>query len=114
MMAGLNHEQVAQYNQALTPEMRRITENAQGRWGKEQLMHMSKVVNCGPKFPSGGGGGGGSVKASFSRKSETSSSSSASRGSANGKAALDESGIGMGMEDVVQMAKKSPSDRNKK
>merc|ERR1711951_186967 len=33
MMAGLNHEQVVQYNQALTPEMRRITDKAQGRWG---------------------------------------------------------------------------------
>merc|ERR1711990_242864 len=31
MMAGLNHEQVALYNQALTPEMRRITDKARGR-----------------------------------------------------------------------------------
>merc|ERR1712222_257897 len=44
MMAGLNHEQVALYNQALTPEMRRITDKARGRWGKEQMVNMSKVV----------------------------------------------------------------------
>merc|ERR1712083_196993 len=44
MMAGLNHEQVVVYNQHLTPEMRRITTDAWGRWGKEQLVNMSKVV----------------------------------------------------------------------
>merc|ERR1712130_400057 len=111
MMAGLNHEQVALYNQALTPEMRRITDKAQGRWGKEQLVNMSKVVNYSHKFSNTSVNT--SVKSSSSRKSET-SSSSASRSSANGKAVLDESGIGMGMEDVVQLAKKSPSDKNKK
>merc|ERR1712121_402703 len=113
MMVGLNHEQVVQYNQALTPEMRRITDKAQGRWGKEQLVNMSKVVNYSHKFSNTSVNS--SVKASSSRKSE-SSSSSASRSSANGKAILDESGIEMGMEDVVQeaLARKSPSDKNKK
>merc|ERR1712055_1142906 len=81
MMMGLNHEQVALYNQALTPEMRRITDKAQGRWGKEQLVNMSKVVNYSHKFSTT------SVN-STSRKSET-SSSSASRSSVNGKATLD-------------------------
>merc|ERR1712037_849775 len=106
-------EQVALYNQALTPEMRRITDKAQGRWGKEQLVNMSKVVNYSHKFSTTSVNS--TVKASSTRKSET-SSSSASRSSANGKAVLDESGIGMGVEDVVQevMAKKSPSDKNKK
>merc|ERR1712168_1067012 len=113
MMMGLNHEQVALYNQALTPEMRRITDKAQGRWGKEQLVNMSKVVNYSHKFSNTSVNS--SVKASSSRKSE-SSSSFASRSSANGKAILDESGIEMGMEDVVQeaLARKSPSDKNKK
>merc|ERR1712168_999685 len=113
MMMGLNHEQVALYNQALTPEMRRITDKAQGRWGKEQLVNMSKVVNYSHKFSNTSVNS--SVKTSSSRKSET-SSSSASRSSANGKAILDESGIEMGMEDVVQeaLARKSPSDKNKK
>merc|ERR1712168_1695382 len=99
MMMGLNHEQVALYNLALTPEMRRITDKAQGRWGKEQLVNMSKVVNYSHKFSNTSVNR--SVKASSSRKSE-SSSSFASRSSANGKALLDESGIEMGMEDVVQ------------
>merc|ERR1712212_635833 len=113
MMMGLNHEQVALYNQALTPEMRRITDKAQGRWGKEQLVNMSKVVNYSHKFSNTSVNS--SVKASSSRKSE-SSSSFGSRSSANGKAILDESGIEMGMEDVVQeaLARKSPSDKNKK
>merc|ERR1712168_687794 len=113
MMMGLNHEQVALYNQALTPEMRRITDKAQGRWGKEQLVNMSKVVNYSHKFSNTSVNR--SVKASSSRKSE-SSSSFASRSSANGKAILNESGIEMGMEDVVQeaLARKSPSDKNKK
>merc|ERR1712055_1004676 len=113
VMMGLNHEQVALYNQALTPEMRRITDKAQGRWGKEQLVNMSKVVNYSHKFSNTSVNT--SVKASSSRKSE-SSSSFASRSSANGKALLDESGIEMGMEDVVQeaLARKSPSDKNKK
>merc|ERR1712037_205869 len=113
MMTGLNREQVALYNQALTPEMRRITDKAQGRWGKEQLVNMSKVVNYSHKFSTTSVNS--TVKASSTRKSET-SSSSASRSSANGKAVLDESGIGMGVEDVVQevLAKKSPSDKNKK
>merc|ERR1712212_1025132 len=88
MMAGLNHEQVALYNQALTPEMRRITDKARGRWGKEQMVNMSKVVNYSHKFSSTSVNS--SVKASSSRKSE--SSSFASRSSANGKALLDESG----------------------
>jgi len=107
MMAGLNHEQVALYNQALTPEMRRITDKARGRWGKEQMVNMSKVVNYSHKFSSTSVNS--SVKASSSRKSETSSSGSR-------KAVLDESGIGLGVEDVVQevLAKKSPSDKNKK
>merc|ERR1711971_923629 len=107
MMGGLNHEQVALYNQALTPEMRRITDKARGRWGKEQMVNMSKVVNYSQKFSSTSVSN--SVKASSSRKSETSSSGSR-------KAVLDESGIGLGVEDVVQevLAKKSPSDKNKK
>merc|ERR1711971_346972 len=107
MMGGLNHEQVALYNQALTPEMRRITDKARGRWGKEQMVNMSKVVNYSHKFSSTSVTN--SVKASSSRKSETSSSGSR-------KAVLDESGIGLGVEDVVQevLAKKSPSDKNKK
>merc|ERR1712192_332416 len=107
MMAGLNHEQVALYNQALTPEMRRITDKARGRWGKEQMGNMSKVVNYSHKFSSTSVTN--SVKASSSRKSETSSSGSR-------KAVLDESGIGLGVEDVVQevLAKTSPSDKNKK
>merc|ERR1712212_627257 len=113
MMMGLNHEQVALYNQALTPEMRRITDKAQGRWGKEQLVNMSKVVNYSHKFSNTSVNS--SVKTSSSRKSEK-ASSFASRSSANGKALLDESGIEMGMEDVVQeaLARKSPSDKNKK
>merc|ERR1711936_646911 len=113
MMMGLNHEQVALYNQALTPEMRRITDKAQGRWGKEQLVNMSKVVNYSHKFSNTSVNS--SVNTSSSRKSE-SSSSFASTSSANGKAILDESGIEMGMEDVVQeaLARKSPSDKNKK
>ena len=59
--------QVALYNQALTPEMRRITDKARGRWGKdydylevitcdcsgkEQMVNMSKVVNYSHKFSS--------------------------------------------------------------
>merc|ERR1711971_1167487 len=105
MMGGLNHEQVALYNQALTPEMRRITDKARGRWGKEQMVNMSKVVNYSHKFSSTSVTN--NVKASSSRKSETSRSGSR-------KAVLDESGIGV--EDVVQevLAKKSPSDKNKK
>merc|ERR1711970_621343 len=80
---------------------------------KEQLVNMSKVVNYSHKFSNTSVNS--SVKASSSRKSE-SSSSFASRSSANGKALLDESGIEMGMEDVVQEAltRKSPSDKNKK
>merc|ERR1712130_768029 len=78
---------------------------------QEQVVNMSKVVNYSHKFSNTSVNT--SVKSSSSRKSET-SSSSASRSSANGKAVLDESGIGMGMEDVVQLAKKSPSDKNKK
>merc|ERR1711971_795065 len=107
MMGGLNHEQVALYNQALTPEMRRITDKARGRWGKEQMVNMSKVVNYSHKFSSTSVTN--SVKASSSRKSEASRSGSR-------KAVLDESGIGLGVEDVVQevLAKKSPSDKNKK
>merc|ERR1712212_34928 len=107
MMVGLNHEQVVKYSQALTPEMRRITDKARGRWGKEQMVNMSKVVNYSHKFSSTSVNS--SVKASSSRKSETSSSGSR-------KAVLDESGIGLGVEDVVQevLAKKSPSDKNKK
>merc|ERR1711934_54180 len=94
-------------------EMMMITDKAQGRWGKEQLVNMSKVVNYSHKFSNTSVNS--SVKASSSRKSE-SSSSFASRSSANGKAILDESGIEMGMEDVVQeaLARKSPSDKNKK
>ena len=30
--------QVVLYNQALTPEMRRITDKAQGRWGEERKL----------------------------------------------------------------------------
>merc|ERR1712168_1437022 len=88
MMAGLNHEQVVQYNQALTPEMRRITDKAQGRWGKEQLVSMSKTVHYSHKFSNTSVNS--SVKASSSRKSDS-------------KAILDDSAIGMGgMEEVVQ------------
>merc|ERR1712055_431521 len=83
MMAGLNHEQVLQYNQELTPEIRRILENSQGRWGKEQLVNMSKVVNYSHKFSATTVNS--SVKTSSSRKSETSSSSS----SGSRKALLD-------------------------
>merc|ERR1719239_1105096 len=73
----------------------------------EQVVNMSKVVNYSHKFSSTSVNS--SVKASSSRKSETSSSGSR-------KAVLDESGIGLGVEDVVQevLAKKSPSDKNKK
>merc|ERR1712212_1180400 len=98
MMAGLNHEQVLQYNQELTPEIRRILENSQGRWGKEQLVNMSKVVNYSHKFSATTVNS--SVKTSSSRKSETSSSSS--------------SGISMGVEEVVEEVMAKNKDKNKK
>merc|ERR1711970_779405 len=91
MMAGLNHEQVLQYNQELTPEIRRILENSQGRWGKEQLVNMSKVVNYSHKFSATTINS--SVMSTSSRKSETSSSSSSSS-SGSRKAILDDSAIG--------------------
>merc|ERR1712212_938698 len=91
MMTGLNHEQVLQYNQELTPEIRRILENSQGRWGKEQLVNMSKVVNYSHKFSATTVNS--SVKTSSSRKSETFSSSSSSS-SGSRKAILDDSAIG--------------------
>merc|ERR1712168_310888 len=105
MMAGLNHEQVVQYNQALTPEMRRITDKAQGRWGKEQLVSMSKTVHYSHKFSATNVNS--SVKSTSSRKSDSKTS----------QPTLDDSAIGMGgMEEVVQavLDKKSPSDKNKK
>merc|ERR1719342_1131662 len=105
MMAGLNHEQVVQYNQALTPEMRRITDKAQGRWGKEQLVNMSKTVHYSHKFSATNVNS--SVKSTSSRKSDSKTS----------QPTLDDSAIGMGgMEEVVQavLDKKSPSDKNKK
>merc|ERR1712212_671083 len=98
MMAGLNHEQVALYSQTLTPEMRRIVENSQGRWGKEQLVNMSKVLNYSHTFSATTVNG--SVKTSSSRKSE--------------KAILDESGISMGVEDVVEEVMAKNKDKNKK
>ena len=36
--------QVALYNQALTPEMRRITDKAQGRWGKGRLPKKNGII----------------------------------------------------------------------
>merc|ERR1711970_527868 len=74
MMVGLNHEQVVKYSQTLTPEMRRITDKARGRWGKEQLVNMSKVLNFSLNYSATTVNS--SVKASSSRKSETSSSGS--------------------------------------
>merc|ERR1711990_1379425 len=105
MMAGLNHEQVVKYSQTLTPEMRRIVENSQGRWGKEQLVNMSKVLNYSHTFSATTVNS--SVKTSSSRKSETSSSGSM-------KAILDESGISMGVEDVVEEVMARNKDKNKK
>ena len=35
---------MALYNQALTPEMRRITDKARGRWGKDY--DYLEVINC--------------------------------------------------------------------
>jgi len=105
MMAGLNHEQVVKYSQTLTPEMRRIVENSQGRWGKEQLVNMSKVLNYSHTFSATTVNS--SVKTSSSRKSETSSSGSM-------KAILDESGISMGVEDVVEEVMAKNKDKNKK
>merc|ERR1711990_280080 len=98
MMAGLNHEQVVKYSQTLTPEMRRIVENSQGRWGKEQLVNMSKVLNYSHTFSATTVNS--SVKTSSSRKSE--------------KAILDESGISMGVEDVVEEVLAKNKDKNKK
>merc|ERR1711990_846320 len=105
MMVGLNHEQVVKYSQTLTPEMRRIVENSQGRWGKEQLVNMSKVLNYSHTFSATTVNS--SVKTSSSRKSETSSSGSM-------KAILDESGISMGVEDVVEEVMAKNKDKNKK
>merc|ERR1712212_61343 len=105
MMVGLNHEQVVKYSQTLTPEMRRIVENSQGRWGKEQLVNMSKVLNYSHTFSATTVNS--SVKTSSSRKSETSSFGS-------GKAILDESGISMGVEDVVEEVMAKNKDKNKK
>merc|ERR1712168_282168 len=68
MMVGLNHEQVVKYSQTLTPEMRRIVENSQGRWGKGQLVNMSKVLNYSHTFSATTVNS--SVKTSSSRKSE--------------------------------------------
>jgi len=107
MMAGLNHEQVAIYNQQLTPEMRRITDKARGRWGKEQMVNTSKVVNYTHKFSKTSVTNG--FKETSSTKGVSESSSSGSR-----RAVLDESGIGM--EEVVQevLAKQSPGYKGKK
>jgi len=107
MMAGLNHEQVAIYNQQLTPEMRRITDKARGRWGKEQMVNTSKVVNYTHKFSKTSVTNG--FKETSSTKGVSESSSSGSR-----RAVLDESGIGM--EEVVQevLAKQSPGHKSKK
>ena len=77
---------MALYNQALTPEMRRITDKARGRWGKdydylevincdnddcsgkEQMVNMSKVVNYSHKFSSTSVNS--SVKASSSSRAD--------------------------------------------
>merc|ERR1712212_428539 len=98
MMVGLNHEQVVKYSQTLTPGMRRIVENSQGRWGKEQLVNMSKVLNYSHTFSATTVNS--SVKTSSSRKSE--------------KAILDESGISMGVEEVVEEVMAKNKDKNKK